>query len=679
MVTKRLKHDLSGQTLGFRYKLEEAIGTGGFASVYRATDVRIRKSVAIKVLHPEHTRNITDVERFRNEAAIAGRIDDDHFVKVSDFFQDGEHFCFVMEYLQGWTLREEIQRLQGKPMSWPRAFKLAREICAGLDVAHSHNVIHRDIKPENIFVARPRSGPERVKLLDLGVAKIMQDHYWSGLRKNLSNTGDIIGSPCYIAPEIVQGVKTCDPRVDIYSLGIVIYEMVTGVVPFRGNNAYETMYHHVHTEPTRPTALIKGLIMPRPLEDIILSAISKEAEMRFRTIREMDAAIRHELDHQGSDPRRSRPAQIMPAYDDGQAARRPQAGAGVGGREHVLEERPADVAGVESAHKESAVTSKRPHDQDSVTTAKVAQKVQVASGSADTDSQSSMAVPVPREDQSGHNDFTPSIGGVDERPEGQTSITSLDMHAIRGEEARRAPEPHPNWQELHVPLRGTTWLLLAFLVATSLFATLAVGFLLMKTIDTEDIDRRARNRVAPVFLGENSPVSSQAPAVSSPEFEVPAPGVVTPSPEPVGAALPAPLPSDITATVENGAANSASTAENGARRTGKNPVATVAKPRLSPAAKEAPPATMASIAARAEASIEQDCKIHHMAGAPSADYAVVFKVDPAGGVMQYIPGPNAPLLANDSCVIAKVRNVVKDFVGASDLREKFEHKYKVVR
>src|SRR5687768_13807201 len=129
MATARFTVDLSGRTLGGRYLLEQRIGRGGFADVYRAVDTRVREFVAVKVLHPDHTRNITDVARFSNEAKIAGRIEDDHFVKVSDVFQDRQHFCFVMELLQGSTLRDVLRKLSGMPLSWPRAFKIGLEVC----------------------------------------------------------------------------------------------------------------------------------------------------------------------------------------------------------------------------------------------------------------------------------------------------------------------------------------------------------------------------------------------------------------------------------------------------------------------------------------------------------------------------------------------------------------------
>ena len=316
MTSAKFSMDLSGRTLGGRYLLEARIGRGGFADVYRAVDTRVRKIVAVKVLHSDHTRNIKDVGRFINEAKIAGRIEHPHFVKVSDFFQDREHFCFVMEYLQGSTLRDVLRNLSGKPMSWPRAFKIALPICAGLAVAHSYNVVHRDIKPENIFLVRVRGGGKQVKLLDLGLAKVLRDHDWSEIQNGLSSTGDVIGSPLYIAPELVRGDRACTTRVDIYSLGIVLFEMVAGRVPFRGNSAYETAYHHVHTEPVRPTMLIPGLQVPTPLEDIILRAISKDPEDRFQTIRELSLAIRHELEHQNIEWRPVRPARIVPAVQE---------------------------------------------------------------------------------------------------------------------------------------------------------------------------------------------------------------------------------------------------------------------------------------------------------------------------------------------------------------------------
>ena len=442
--------DLCGQTLSNRYLMEQCIGVGGFARVYRAVDTRLGCHVAIKVLHPEHTRNIADLERFRNEARIAGRIDDEHFVKVTDFLED-EHFGFVMEHLQGVTLRDELKGLPGKSMPWPRAFKIARQVCAGLGVAHARGLIHRDIKPENIFLKRPGNA-DQVKLLDLGVVKILEDHNWSGLQKNLSNTGDIIGSPCYIAPEQVKGQRFPDARVDIYALGIVLYEMVAGQVPFRGKTAYETMEHHVRSEPERPTILVPHLRLPRQIEDIILRALKKRPGERYRSAQEMDAALRNELDMNTAE-RRVRAVQFIQISPEP-----PRRG-----------EDPGTIAApLAETEREDTTTRRHPREPGSADSR--VDIVPAASAASGSDARSM------------ESDLTPAHRTARQpTPEAQrvTTVPDLDIAPMAANDAaRHAP----------APLRTRTRIYLASLAVASLLVTWSASFMLARALDTRHVD-----------------------------------------------------------------------------------------------------------------------------------------------------------------------------------------------
>lgn len=286
--TVRMSSELVGQVLGDRYKIEQKIGSGGFAIVYRAKDTRIGKYVAIKVLDREKVRSVRDIGRFRNEAAIAAAIDDDHIVKVTDYGEEEGRFYFVMELLRGHSLRQML--ILSERFTWQRACAVGVQICHALEQAHNHHIIHRDIKPENMFLEN-RRGVEHIKLLDLGIAKILQEDEWDGLAQNLSHTGDFVGSPSYMAPEQAKGPRHCDYRVDIYALGVVLYELVTGDVPFRGNTAWETVLMHVERPPPPLAKKAPGVEVPAAFEAVVMRALAKDPEQRFATITEMGAAL----------------------------------------------------------------------------------------------------------------------------------------------------------------------------------------------------------------------------------------------------------------------------------------------------------------------------------------------------------------------------------------------------
>ncbi len=287
--TVRMSSELVGQELGGRYKLEGKIGSGGFAIVYRAKDTRIGKYVAVKVLDREKVRSVRDIGRFRNEAAIAAAIDDDHIVKVTDYGEEEGRFYFVMELLRGHSLRQML--VLTERFSWQRACAVGVQVCHALEHAHSYHIIHRDIKPENMFLETRRGGVEHVKLLDLGIAKVSHEGGWDGLAQNLSQTGDFVGSPSYMSPEQAKGPRHCDHRVDIYALGVVLFELVTGDVPFRGNTAWETVLMHVEC-PVPPMAKrAPGVEIPAEFEAIVLRALAKDPDKRYATVAEMGEAL----------------------------------------------------------------------------------------------------------------------------------------------------------------------------------------------------------------------------------------------------------------------------------------------------------------------------------------------------------------------------------------------------
>lgn len=290
--TLRMHDNLVGQVLNSRYVLEEKIGSGGFATVYSARDKRLNRSVAIKVLNEARSRHLVELDRFRNEASIAAQIDDDHVIRVFDMGEDLGVIYLVMELLKGEPLRNRMRDNRAWP--WREAVEMAYQICVAVERAHEHNIAHRDIKPENLFVVS-RRGQEEIKLVDLGIAKVLGTTQWHWLAQNLTGTDGFVGSPSYMAPEQVQGSEHCDLRVDVYSIGIVLYEMLAGDVPYRGETPWETMLMHSQREPLSLKERLPGVELPMGLQDVIDCALAKSMYDRYRTVGNMAAALQRVL------------------------------------------------------------------------------------------------------------------------------------------------------------------------------------------------------------------------------------------------------------------------------------------------------------------------------------------------------------------------------------------------
>ena len=693
MATKKLTPDLTGHVLGGRYTVEALLGYGGFANVYRAIDERVRKYVAIKVLHPEHTRNIRDIERFRNEAEITGRINDDHFVRVTDSFQDEQYFCFVMEILNGLTLRDTLSHLGGRGMSWPRAFRISRQVCEGLEVAHHHDVVHRDIKPENIFLTRLRAGGEQVKLLDLGVAKILMDNYWSGLHRNLSNTGDIIGSPCYMAPELVQGSRACDARADIYSLGVVLYEMLTGVVPFRGNNGYETMYHHVHSTLVRPTVLLPFLNVPRALEDIVVLALSKDPEQRFRTAAEMEASIRYELENQSVEQRRVRSAQILqaqpdlahrdtqpghsePVVDEPTTAKRvskaPRPAESAATEEHEEPTRrppvdagPASPPSQATEEADSGTVSPRVPSLTAGTPSAAAAGSPSSSEARSRDADTVLAGPAGLEakisgatSDSGTAANAPAEGPSDGRSLMKRDITPHDQDANEEKPTTLADVgavPSPEAEDFsQAPLRARTLFVLGSLAAASLLATCSVSSALARVA-------RGQDHVATLEATAQQPVATEA---SRPEK----PSLPPPKQDPQHAA------NDVKSETDSKLGNdlgSNNVSKPGPRPAGGRGPTDEIKERRSPP-------TMKSIARKAAGRIKAECHLPASSRVTTAQYKVDFMIDvPSGRITKIIVTGDEPETVQ--CITLRVNNDIADFNSATDRTFGYTHSYSVIR
>lgn len=281
--------DYLGQVLG-NYRVHAKLGEGAMGSVYQATHLTLGKEVAIKILNQEQSESETALERFYNEARAIARIEHENVAQVLDFgcANDGRVFL-VMELLLGQTLEALLQET---PRIFPeRAVKIAIQIARGLEAAHTQKIIHRDLKPENIFLTTNSSqGSELVKILDFGIAK---DIGLPETSKRLTIGRQILGTPKYMAPE--QGLANenkpgmIDPRTDIYSLGVILYRMLTGRVPFEGENSLEILCKHCYEEPTPLRELVPDL--PEDLEAITLKALAKEKDARFPSARAMISAL----------------------------------------------------------------------------------------------------------------------------------------------------------------------------------------------------------------------------------------------------------------------------------------------------------------------------------------------------------------------------------------------------
>lgn len=262
--------------LGNRYELEALIGQGGMAHVYRARDRVLGRPVAIKILRPEYVSDENLLARFQREARSAAALLHPNIVSVYDVGQDGDRHYIVMEYMPGPTLKEVIR--QRAPLPVEQALRIAEQVCAALEYAHRHGVIHRDIKPQNILFSEDE---EVVKVADFGIAK-------SRLDPEITAERLALGTVKYISPEQARGVEVV-PQSDLYSLGVVLYEMLTGEQPFTGDTPVSIALQHIEAEPPPPRQF--NPYLPPAVEEIALRCLAKDPRHRFLSAREMRLAL----------------------------------------------------------------------------------------------------------------------------------------------------------------------------------------------------------------------------------------------------------------------------------------------------------------------------------------------------------------------------------------------------
>ena len=280
---------LVGQVLSGRYKVLDRLGSGGMSIVYRARHQMLKQLVAVKVLKRRLAADRVSLTRFHREAMAAASIGSPHIVHIIDygFTKDGDAFI-VMEYLEGMSLRQMV-RAEG-PMKIGRAVSITRQILRGLVAAHEQGIVHRDLKGDNVFLTC-QGGRDFVKLLDFGISKVTRPLGGGSENPGLTSTGVVMGTPQYIAPEQASGLDEVDHRADIYALGVILYEMLTGVLPFDGRTPLEILMKHVQEKPRPPRQRRPELAIPPALDAVVLKALSKEPADRYSTAEEMKAAL----------------------------------------------------------------------------------------------------------------------------------------------------------------------------------------------------------------------------------------------------------------------------------------------------------------------------------------------------------------------------------------------------
>jgi eukaryotic-like serine/threonine-protein kinase len=273
-----------GQTIG-NYKITAKLGEGGMGVVYLAEHPVIGRKVALKAIHPELSRNAEVVSRFMTEAKSVNQIGNEHIVDVSDFGNTPEgEFYFIMEFLQGESVADRLRRERLFEIN--RSLQIAAQVADALFASHSQGIVHRDLKPENIFLITRGQNRDFVKVLDFGLAKLTL-----GEEKvsHKTRTGSVMGTPYYMAPEQCEGKAGVDYRADIYSLGVILFEMMTGSVPFGGEGYGEIIVKHLTQAPPSPRALNPAITPAQ--EAVVMRALAKPRESRYASMEEFRGAM----------------------------------------------------------------------------------------------------------------------------------------------------------------------------------------------------------------------------------------------------------------------------------------------------------------------------------------------------------------------------------------------------
>jgi serine/threonine protein kinase len=278
------------EVIADRYELEELVGTGGMSSVYKARDRLLERNVALKVLHPHYSDDAEYVERFRREARSVAQLSHPHIVTVIDRGEDGGQQFIVFEFIDGENLKQLIGRIGPLPVR--RAVELALEIADALAFAHDHGLVHRDVKPQNVLLTPDGDA----KVTDFGIARSLD------VEEGVTQTGTVLGTSNYLSPEQASG-QPVTPATDVYSLGVVLYELLTGDVPFPGENFVAVAMKHINEPP--PDLIERRPDVPLRLVAAVERALEKDPSRRFQSMGEFAAELRRCLESKASDADRT--------------------------------------------------------------------------------------------------------------------------------------------------------------------------------------------------------------------------------------------------------------------------------------------------------------------------------------------------------------------------------------
>ncbi len=286
--------ELIGRSIG-SYRVTRQLGKGGMGAVYMAEHPGIGSRVAIKFLHPQFSADKKIVDRFFNEARAVNVIGHDNILKILDLnvTDDNRHY-FVMEFLYGKPLQDLID--PGTPVPPETAGPILLQICEALSAAHERGIIHRDLKPDNIYLTIHKGRRHFVKVVDFGIAKLTDPG--SGQSTGKTQTGMVMGTPAYMSPEQAGGLTTkIDPRSDIYSMGVILFQLATGKLPFPGTSFGEVLIGHLQLPPPDPVTL--NPLLPQEWSAIVLKCLSKKQEDRYQTMEQLRLAIAGCMEHLG--------------------------------------------------------------------------------------------------------------------------------------------------------------------------------------------------------------------------------------------------------------------------------------------------------------------------------------------------------------------------------------------
>ncbi len=274
-----------GDELG-RYTIVDRIGSGGMGDVFLAQHTMLGRRVALKLLKDQHVHDHAALRRFYDEARLVNQISHDNIVQITDLVVGEEHVFIVMELLVGQTLSEDIR--QNGPLPLSRIVVIGKQLCGALDAVHRAGIVHRDLKPQNVMLVQHAGSPDFVKLLDFGIAKLRKGAALDGPR---TLVGEVVGTPGYMAPEQLLG-EAVDARSDIYSLGVVLFVMLTGQLPFKASGWAEMLLRQVKEAPQPPSAAL-GRALPRALDNMVVRCLDRNPNNRPASASAVATVLQH--------------------------------------------------------------------------------------------------------------------------------------------------------------------------------------------------------------------------------------------------------------------------------------------------------------------------------------------------------------------------------------------------